>query len=145
MGDEDAEDLGVITFNPEGNQEDCIKNISIPARLRQAGIKVSTEREKLYDIPESGKEAANNIVQEYAGLVFTDRIGNMKIPPVTLQYYIGFRPTQPQRYPVPYHYQDKLTEHLAKLKEEGIIEVVNPAKPVDCILNLKRRRRGPSG
>ena len=40
------------------------------------------------------------------------------------------------RYPVPYHYQERLGVHLKKLEKEGVIEKVNPAEPVDCILNI---------
>ena len=42
---------------------------------------------------------------------------------------------QPARYPVPYHYQERLEVHLKKLKKKGVIEKVNPAESVDCILN----------
>ena len=37
---------------------------------------------------------------------------------------------------MPYHYQDRLGVHLKKLKKKGIIEDVNPAEPIDCILNV---------
>ena len=56
LGDEDAEDLGVISFTPEGKQVDNIKHISVPDRLRQTGIKVDTEKRQLYHIPEAGKK-----------------------------------------------------------------------------------------
>ena len=69
----------------------------------------------------------------------------MQIPPVTLQYERGLKPTQPPRYPVPYHYQDKLTTHLQQLTREGIIEDVHPAEPVDCILNLSISEKKTKG
>ena len=37
---------------------------------------------------------------------------------------------------MPYHYQERLATHLRKLKAEDVIERVNPAEPVDCILNI---------
>ena len=43
---------------------------------------------------------------------------------------------QPARYPVPYHYHERLVTHLRKLEAEGVVERVNPAEPVDCILNI---------
>ena len=46
---------------------------------------------------------AKAIVDEYLGSVLSEKIGEMKTKPVKLQYEEGFRPTQPQRYPVPVH------------------------------------------
>jgi len=60
----------------------------------------------------------------------------MKVPPVELRYEAGFKPVQPARYPVPYHYQERLATHLRKLEKEGVIEKVNPAELTDCILNI---------
>ena len=60
----------------------------------------------------------------------------MKVEEVKLRYVEGFKPVQPARYPVPYHYQERLGTHLEKLEVEGVIEKVNPAEPVDCILNI---------
>ena len=65
----------------------------------------------------------------------TDRIGKMKIAPIKLQYEKDFQPVQPQRYPIPYHYREKKSKHLKKLKDENIIEDVDPSEPVDCVLN----------
>ena len=145
LGDEDAEDLGVISFHPEGRQETVIKNISVPDRLRKTGITVDTEKKKLYNIPEAGRTEAAHIVHEYTGSVFTDRIGNMQVPPIVLQYERGFKPTQPPRYSVPYHYQDKLAAHLQQLTKEGVIEDVHPAEPIDCILNLSISEKKTKG
>ena len=58
-----------------------IKNISVPDRLRQAGIKLNMGKRMLYNIPEAEKTEADHIVHEYTGSVFTDRIGNMQVPP----------------------------------------------------------------
>ena len=145
LGDEDAEDLGVISFHPEGRQEAEIRNISVPDRLREAGIKVDTEKRVMYKIPEAGRKEAEHIVHEYTGSVFTDRIGAMKVPPIILQYEKGFRPTQPPRYPVPYHYQGRLATHLKQLTKEGVIEDVHPAEPIDCTLNLSISEKKTKG
>ena len=59
----------------------------------------------------------------------------MNIPPVKLQYEAGFKPVQPQPYPIPYHYRAKTAEHIEKLKKEGVIEDVDPSEPIDCVLN----------
>ena len=54
----------------------------------------------------------------------------MKIKPVKLEYERGFRPIQPPRFAVPYHYHERLSRHLQKLREDGVIE------DVDCFLNI---------
>ena len=43
---------------------------------------------------------------------------------------------QPVRYPVPYHYQERLATHLRKLEAEGVVVKLNPAEPINCILNI---------
>ena len=68
------------------------------------------------------------IVANFTGPVFTDRIGKMQTRPVVLQYETGFTPTQPPRYPVPYRYQERIAEHLQKLKAEGVIQDVDPSE-----------------
>ena len=51
----------------------------------------------------------------------------MKVEAVKLRYEDGFKPVKPARYPVPYHYQERLGTHLKQLEKEGVIETVNPA------------------
>ena len=75
-------------------------------------------------------------MDRYIGLVFTDKVGKMKVAPVELKYEAGFKAVQPARYPVPYHYQERLATHLKKLEKEGVIEKVNLAETTDCILNI---------
>ena len=84
LGDHDAEDLGIISFNPEGRSpeeeqegEDFedINNVSIPTMLRQAGKEVITERPPLHKVKTKGKEEANRIINGYKGPVFTNRAG----------------------------------------------------------------------
>ena len=41
-----------------------IKNISVPDRLRQAGIKLNMGKRTLYNIPEAEKTEADHIVHE---------------------------------------------------------------------------------
>ena len=77
----------------------------------------------------NGKTEAWRLVDKYTGPVFSHTIGRMRIPPVALQYKVGFRAIQPPRYPVPNHYQDRMEVHLRKLKKESVIEDVNPAEP----------------
>ena len=85
LGDHDADDLGVISFHPEGGdphhneREKDVRNVSIPARLRKAGKKVITERPPLHRITDRGREEARRIMDRYKGPIFTDRVGKMKM------------------------------------------------------------------
>jgi hypothetical protein len=159
LGDWDAEDLGIITFDAKGREptekertarvcrlKEKKVECSIPAKLRRAGIPVKTEKPEEKTIPATEKETTMKIVKGFMGSVFTDKIGHMKTNPVRLQYKAGFQAVQPRRYGVPYHYQDRLGAHLDKLKAEGIIEDVDPAEVVDIVLNVaiseKKAARG---
>ena len=102
-------------------------NVSIPAKLRKAGKEVITERPPLHKVKTKGKEEATKIVNGYKGSVFTDRVGKMKIEAVELKFEDGFKPVQRARYPVLYHYRERLATHLRKLEAEGVVEKVNPA------------------
>ena len=160
LGDRDAEALGIISFHPEGRLPDpelvthmqpsknnarqqSVKNVqiqekqaSIPSKLRKAGINVQTQKPEPMIIPERYKKEAADIVDIYTGSVLTTRTGSMKIRPVKLQYEEGFKPIQPPRYPVPFHYRERLSTHLKKLRHEGIIEDVEPSEKIDCVLNV---------
>ena len=120
----------------EGGKYKDVRNVSIPAMLRKAGKEVITERPPLHKVKTKGKEEATEIINRYKGPVFTDRVGKMKVEEVELRYKDGFKLVQPARYPVPYHYQERMATHLRKLEAEGVAERVNPAEPVDCILNI---------
>ena len=109
--------------------------VCIPAKLRKAGNEVITERPSPHKVNTKGKEEATNIVNRYKGPVFTDRLGKMKMEVVEFKYEDRFKPVQLARYPVPYHYQERLATHLRKLEAEGMVERVSPAEPIDCILN----------
>ena len=76
------------------------------------------------------------VVNKFKGTSISDRIGKVRVKPVRLEYERGFRPVQPRHFAVPYHYQEKLSKHLQKLREDGIIEDVDPREPIDCILNI---------
>lgn len=155
LGDQDAESLGIIKYNPKGRPATALETeatvnhveqrASIPAKLRRAGITVCTEKPKAPQMDAAGKKEAKRITKEYTGSVMSDRIGCMKTTPVKLQYQQGFTPTQPPRYPVPFHYRERVTAHLKKLKSEGIIEDVDPAEPTDCILNLAISEKKTAG
>ena len=65
LGDHNAEDLGIVSFNPDGRApkeekeiggHKDVNKISIPARLRQAGKRVITERPPLRKVETKGKE-----------------------------------------------------------------------------------------
>ena len=146
MGDHDGEELGIISFNPEGRStrgseeegeifEDD-DNVSVPTMLRKAGKEVITERPPPQKVKTKGKEETNWIINGYKRLVFTDRAGRMRIEMVRLKYKDGYKPVQPARYQVPYHYQEKRATHLKKLEAEGVVERVNQEEPVDGILNI---------
>ena len=140
LGDNDAENLGIITFDPRGKESNEIVNRitlnkSIPDKLRQAGMKVKTEKPEFEKPTDKERQETMDIVKEFTGSVFTDKIGLVKVRPVKLEYEKGFDPAQPPRYPIPYHYRDRVSSHLDKLRSEGVIEDVNPSEPIDIILN----------
>ena len=122
----DAEDLGIISFNPEGcpqQRSDMddeiykdIMNVFIPAKLRKAGKEVITKRPPLHKVKTKGKEEATEIINRYKELVFMDRVGTMKVEEVEFRNEDGFKLVQPAMYPVPYHYQERQPTHLRNLK-----------------------------
>ena len=59
--------------------DEQVNNVSIPAKQRWAGREVITKRPPLREITAKGKEGARRIVDKYMELVFTDRIGKMKV------------------------------------------------------------------
>ena len=134
LGDHDAKDLGIISFHPKGrhdvNMHKDVMNVSIQAKLRKAGKEVITTKPPLHKVKTKGKEEAVRIINRYKGPVFTDKVGKMKIE---VKYEAGFKPA---RYPVPYHYQERLATHLRKVEAEGVVEKVNLVEPINCILNI---------
>ena len=68
------------------------------------------------------------LVKEYMGTVFSNKIGCIKTSPVVLDFDPKFKPTQPAYWPIPIHYRDQISAHLAKLRKEGVIKDVDPRK-----------------
>ena len=66
------------------------------------------------------------IVDKFKGRAISDKIGKVKINPIKLEYERGLKPIQPPRFVVPYHYHERFSRHLQKLREEGVIEDVDP-------------------
>ena len=150
LGAKDAEDLGIIQFNPQGrpptDRTPEVRHIKcIAEKLRQSGVPVKATKAKDQRAETPDRREALTIISRYSGTVLTERIGCMKIPPVKLQYEEGFRPVQPPPYPIPYHYRDRLAEHIKRLKKEGIIEDVEPAEAIDCVLNTTITEKKTAG
>ena len=120
LGDSNAEDLGIISFNKEGREkteEEKILgtteqvNLLVPD-LRKAGIQVQTHKAHTQGAGKSEHEQTRLVVEKFQGSVFSDRIGKVKTTPIKLEYETGFKPVQPPRFTVPYHYQERLSQHL---------------------------------
>ena len=157
LGDADAEDLGFVTFDPQGRKatekedqlkeeelsadEKVVKKIkagsSIPDKIRDGlGVQVITGKEAQVEAPASEIAKTMLIVDQYKGSVFNNHIGLIKTDPIKYNFDPKFKPTQPPYHPVPLHYKDKLSQHLAYLREEGVITDVDPRQPYDCVLNV---------
>ena len=97
LGDHDAKDLGVISFQPEGGdphhdrREKDEKNVSNPARHRKAGKEEIIEGPPLHRITDRGREEARQRVDRYRGPVFTDKDWEMKGALVEQKYEAGFK------------------------------------------------------
>ena len=147
LGDRDAEALGIVTFNPEGREPEeseleegqtvqKLKERSLPEKLRAAGFKVNTSKGRAEEIKQEDREEAMSIVKEYHNTVFLPGIGCIKTDPVKFQFEKNFKPIQPPRRGVPYHYQNRLSDHLEMMRKEGAMEDINPREAVDCTMNL---------
>ena len=147
LGDRDAEELGIVTFNPEGRepeQEELgeeqlvqkLKETSLPEKLRAAGFTVNTSRGRAEEIKQEDREEAMSIVKSFHNTVFLPGIGCIKTDPVKFSFDKNFKPIQPPRRGVPYHYQSRLSEHLEMMRKEGAMEDVNPREVVECTMNL---------
>ena len=149
LGEEDAEYLGVITLHLEGRTEASINRVeqkqetqrSVASKLRKAGITLRTKKPTVTNISEAQRHKTLRIVKRYTGSVFTERVGKLEGEEVRLRYERDFKPVQPPRYPVPYHYQERLSAHLRNMRRDGVIEDVDPTEKMDCVLNVQSRRR----
>ena len=160
LGDDDASALGIISFNSQGRDptekelasiehSHNIKKVStapssvtqpkagcIAEKIRQKlGVEVKTSRPPPDTVPAEEQARVHQLVEEFIGTVFSDKIGCIKTSPVVLDFDPKHKPTQPPYRPIPLHYRDRVSAHLDKLKEEGIITDVDPRKSYDCVMN----------
>ena len=160
LGDADASDLGIISFNCQGRdptQEELaaqerppeVRRVSttpspeaeirtgcIAEKIRRKlGVEVKTNRPPPDTVPAEEMARVNQVVEEFIGTVFSDKIGCIKANPVVLDFDPKHKPTQPPYRPIPLHYRDRVSAHLNKLREEGIITDVDPRKSYDCVMN----------
>ena len=114
----------------------AVKPGSIAEKIRnRLGVIVVTNRPPPEPIPAKEFAKVLQLVEEFTGTVFTDKIGCMKTSPVVLDFDPKFKPTQPPYRPIPIHYRDKISSHLQKLRDEGIITNVDPRKSYPCVMN----------
>ena len=60
----------------------------------------------------------------------------MKIPPIHLDYDTNFQPKQPTFRNIPAHYQERFSDLLRFLWEQGVITDIDPRKSYDCVMNV---------
>ena len=125
--EEELEDGASDTESHTGSIAEKIRN--------RLGVKVVTNRPPPEPIPAEELAKVLQLVEEFTGTVFTDKIGCMKTSPVVLDFDPKFKPTQPPYRPIPIHYRDKISSHLQKLRDEGIITDVDPRKSYPCVMN----------
>ena len=158
LGDKDAAALGIVTFNPEGREpsqqeleqreEGSVKKMqerSMPEKLRKAGFRVDTDKGPVEVVKQPDKEAAMAIVRKHHTTVFLPGIGCIKTEPVKFSFDKDFKPVQPPRRGVPYHYQSRLSQHLDLMLKEGAIEAVDPREVVECTMNVVVTDKKSSG
>ena len=117
----------------------------IPDKLRAAGFKMETGRPRTETVTPGDKEGAKAIAARFYNSVFLPGIGCVKTEPVKLKFEEGFKPTQPPRRGVTYHYQDRLSQHLSMMRKEAAIEDVNPREPLACVMNVVITDKKESG
>ena len=114
----------------------AVKPGSIAEKIRlRLGVRVVTNRPPPEPIPAEELAKVLQLVEEFTGTVFTNKIGCMKTSPVVLDFDPKFKPTPPPYRPIPIHYRAKISSHLEKLREEGIITDVDPRKSYPCVMN----------
>ena len=64
---------------------------------------------------------------------------------VKLRYEEGFKPVQPDRHPVPYHYQERLTTIIKQFHKDDNIQKVDTEDNIDCILNVSISEKRTQG
>ena len=60
----------------------------------------------------------------------------MKIPPIQLDYDTNFQPKQPTFLNIPGHNQERVSDLLRFLREQGVITDIDPKKNYDCFMNV---------
>ena len=145
LGDKDAEDLGFVSFNKYGRdptieeKEYCSinRNHCIPEKVRQGlNVEVTTKRPNTPEISQECKNKTMALLQTYKGSVLSDnKIGKLQCQPVSLPSNTHFQPTQPPFRNIPIHYQGKVSNLLTFLRENDVIEDVDPKEIHDCVLN----------
>ena len=85
-----------------------MKERSIPEKLRVAGFVVNTARGQAEVIKQEDRDEAMSIVQRYHNTVFLPGIGCIKTDPIKFEIDKDFKPTQPHRRGIPYHYSTVL-------------------------------------
>ena len=94
LGDGDAEQLGVITFNREGRLKEDNVRLLVPD-MRRAGIDIRTDKSPQREDRVEDKENTMRLVKRHKGKALTDNIGCIKVKAVKLEYEEGFKPVQP--------------------------------------------------
>ena len=142
---EDGKVQTTSTREKDQQSMETAKDRCIPGQLRAAGFKVDTGRPQLETVTPDDKEAAKEIAARFYNSVFLPGIGCLKTEPVKVEFEEGFKPEQPPRRGVPYHYQGRLSQHLDMMRKEGTIEDVNPREPLDCVMNVVITDKKESG
>ena len=99
-------------------------------------MEVQTGTEESRDISANDMVSKMSIMEELESFVFCDHIGQMKTVPIQLDYDQMFKPMQTPYHPPPLHYKEKLSQHLAYLRKEGVITDADPRQLYDCVLNV---------
>ena len=99
----DAEALGFVIFKKEGREPTfeeqratVNRNHCIPEKFRQGlNVNVVTNRPEKPKISKEWQERTLDMVQSFKGTVFQEKkVGNLKLPPVSLPSDLHFKPTQ---------------------------------------------------
>ena len=134
LGDKDTEELGVFTFHREGREGSQVK--LLVSDLRAGGIKVDTGRETGAEATMKERGLRLAVVDRFKGTAISDSFGKVRVKPVKLEHEQGFHPVQPPCFAVPYHYQDRLSRPLQKLREEDVIEDVDGTPKAGDTVNM---------
>ena len=87
-------------------------------------------------IPQEEREKVEALIDQYTGLVFSDdKIGQIRVKPIHLDYNPEFTPNQPPFHNIPIHYQPEVSNLLQFLREQGVITDVDPSETQECVMN----------